>query len=470
MTNTNRALPFSVEHWPLLLGSVVSAVVVVGTATNAMTWGSVSGGWVYPYFGGLNPKSLLAFALAFPAALALAAFALRQIETRETSTLLICVFGGLLLQAILLWPYPFPLEMVVRSDLANSFYSPGLRYGFAEFLQLSERELATLPFHARHNMPGKVSLYIAFSALTTSSLVMGYLVMAVSSLGGVLLYACVRKLSDRRAALFALFFYLFLPSKLFFFPLLNTVSAVPILLGLWLHLRFLQGASSWDALWLGVVLYGVVFFDPLTLTMGLVFVALMLRALSRSEISISDAFREVAGVTVGFGVVYAVFVFSFEYEIFGRLGLAIDSARAFNLAIGRGYAVWLLNNPPELAIGLGALQATVFVSTLMGAFRGGAGERWLARLAEPAACVAWSLFAVFVFLEILGVNRGEVLRLWIFLASFVPAVTGLYCARTSSLWPFGIVLGLMMLEAAIPLGMIGFVIPGDLLPARGVHP
>ncbi|MFB3118480.1 MAG: hypothetical protein ACE1ZP_06905, partial [Myxococcota bacterium] len=165
MTKTNHVLQSSVEHWPLLLGSIASAVVVVGTATNAMTWGSVTGGWVYPYFRAFNPESLLAFAVVFPAALGLAVFALRHIETREASTLLICVVAGMLLQAILLWPYPFPLEMVVRSDLANSFYSPGLRYGFAEFLQLSERDLATLPFHARHNMPGKVSLYIAFSAL-----------------------------------------------------------------------------------------------------------------------------------------------------------------------------------------------------------------------------------------------------------------------------------------------------------------
>ena len=458
------------EHRALLLGCVLSAIVVMGTATSAMTWGSQAGGWVYPYLRGFDPRSLLAFAVVFPSALGLATFASGRIETREASTLLICVVAGLLFQTLLRWPAPFPLEMLVRSDAANSFYTPGLRYGFGEFLQRSGHALSSLPFHARHNMPGKISLYIAFAAFTRSPLAMGYLVIVLSSLGGVLLYGIVQRLADRRAGLFALFFYLFLPSKLFFFPLLNTVSAVPILLCLWLHLRFLQGREIRDALWLGMGVYGVLFFDPLPLTMGFLFAALVVRAASRREVSIRDVGREVGVMLVGFGIVYAVFLVGLRYEIFGSLGHAIGEAVEFNRRIGRGYWVWLVNNPLEFGRGLGAAQVTVFISVLIGIFRTETGSRWPARIADPAASIAWSLFAVFGVLELLGVNRGEVVRLWIFLASFVPAVTALYCTRTPSLWPFGIVLGLMILETVIPLGMIGFVVPSDLLRARGPIP
>ena len=97
----SRAVQLSAEQWPLLLGCFASAAVLVGTATHAMTWGSQAGNWVYPYLRDFNPQSLLAAAVVFPAALGLAVFASRRIETREASTLLLCVIAGIALQALL---------------------------------------------------------------------------------------------------------------------------------------------------------------------------------------------------------------------------------------------------------------------------------------------------------------------------------------------------------------------------------
>jgi hypothetical protein len=459
-----------VEHRALLLGSAASLLVVLATATGAMTWGSQAGGWVYPYIRGFNPASLLVFCLASVSSVGVAAFAASRIESRPTSMLLICLASGIAIQALLRWPAPFPLEILVRSDAANSFYTASLRYSFADFLELSTQALSSLPFHARHNMPGKVSLYIAFGALTRSPFVMGSLVMAVSSLGGVLVYAIVHRLADRRTGLFALFFYLFLPCRHFFFPVLNTVSAVPILLCLWLHLRFLQRRKLLDALWFGMVVYGVIFFDPLPLAMGVLFAALAARAIWCRELSLADIGREVGAVLLGFGIVYAGFLFGFGYEIFTGLAHAVREAAEFNSQIERSYWVWLVNNPAEFGLGVGAIQVAIFVSVSSALFRVGSGSDWLARMTEPATLIAGSLLVIFVILELLGVNRGEVIRLWIFLASFVPIVTAMYCARTPSLWPFGIVLGLMILETVVPLSMIGFVIPGDLLRAQGAIP
>ena len=90
----SRAVQISVEQWPLLLGCIGSAALLVGTATHAMTWGSQAGGWVYPYLRDFNPQSLLAAAVVIPAALGLAAFASRRIKTREASTLLLCVVAS----------------------------------------------------------------------------------------------------------------------------------------------------------------------------------------------------------------------------------------------------------------------------------------------------------------------------------------------------------------------------------------
>ena len=89
-----------------------------------------------------------------------------------------------------------------------------------------DRVRAYWPLHAQSNMPGKLMLSIAQTDFGSALDVLPWLVVFVSNLGGVLMYVFVRDLfADRRAALYSLVLYLFVPGKLLtFFPLLNTAT------------------------------------------------------------------------------------------------------------------------------------------------------------------------------------------------------------------------------------------------------
>ena len=62
--------------------------------------------------------------------------------------------------------------------------------------------------------------------------------------------------------------------------------------------------------------------------------------------------------------------------------------------------------------------------------------------------------------DLIGVNRGEVIRLWIFLACFFQIPAAYVCARLESRVALGLVLGTTLLQAALGTSMIGFILPG----------
>ena len=449
---------------PLLVGAAASLCLIGVVSMRGLPYGWPAGNWFYPYLRSFQIRSLLSFAVVLPCALALAHFSLRSIDRREWATLLVCLGVGFALQLAMRWPYPFPIEMVVRSVVANSFYEPSLRLGLAEFIRNHAALLDSLPMHTHTNMPGKLSLYIVLGWLTHSPLVMGWLVIILSNFGGLLVYRIAREFVDRRAGVFALILYLFLPSKLFFFPLLNTVSPLLILISFDLFLRFLGSGRPIFALLLGVALYFTLFFDPIPLAMGLAFAAFVVRSSYRGELGVGGAALLVGGTAVGFAVVHAAMWWGLQFDVFATLAEMIDKNTAGHARLSRSYEVWLVGNLVEFALGLGMIQVVIFLAVLGRALRRITWSRVdLERLTEPGTLLAFSLLGVLVCLDLLGMTMGEVIRTWIFLACFFPIVTAYFCARKSSSLLFGAVLSLLLLEAVVPLGMVGFVIPVDQL-------
>ncbi|HXG72963.1 MAG TPA: hypothetical protein VNJ04_20400, partial [Gemmatimonadaceae bacterium] len=84
---------------------------------------------------------------------------------------------------------------------------------------------------------------------------------------------------------------------------------------------------------------------------------------------------------------------------------------------------------------------------------------WRARLFTPIAAVSIGLLAVLLVTDLLGVNRGEVIRLWIFLACFCQIPAACACARFTGHGAIALVLGLTILQMTLGTAMIRFVIP-----------
>jgi hypothetical protein len=71
--------------------------------------------------------------------------------------------------------------------------------------------------------------------------------------------------------------------------------------------------------------------------------------------------------------------------------------------------------------------------------------------------VTLSLALILVITNALGVNRGEVVRLWIFLACFFQIPAAYVCARLGSPALIAVV-AMTLLHTALAIAMIGFVV------------
>ncbi|MBM4040280.1 MAG: hypothetical protein FJ290_17375 [Planctomycetes bacterium] len=89
----------------------------------------------------------------------------------------------------------------------------------------------------------------------------------------------------------------------------------------------------------------------------------------------------------------------------------VEANAKFNALSGRVYWKWLLVNPVEFLVFLGVPVAVLFVSRAAGAV----GDLWRRRAWREADWATLVPVGLLVALNLLGVNRGEVSRLWMFL-------------------------------------------------------
>jgi hypothetical protein len=306
-------------------------------------------------------------------------------------------------------------------------------------------------------MPGKIYLYYLLGMFTNVPEALGILTIVVSSLGGALLYLAVRWLfGDRRTALYALALYLLVPAKIYFYPILNTVAPVPILAAFLLHVAFLRTRRWYYAVGLGATLFLVVFFEPLPLTMGILFAAVLGAALVQRQLSWRDAARLVALSALGFVLLYVLMRLIFHYDLWWDFRRVLNDANSFNETARRRYDIWVRQNLLDFVLGAGVGAVILGAIGLIAALATRRGSL-LERLLRPAVVWGLAIVATLAYLDLAGVNRGEVIRLWIFLACFLQVMPAWLLAQTSRTWPFALVAAGMVLQAELGSAMMEFI-------------
>jgi hypothetical protein len=305
-------------------------------------------------------------------------------------------------------------------------------------------------------MPGKLLLLYALERISNDPTVLSWLLLAVSNLGGLLLYLLVRDLfGDRQVALYALVLYLFVPAKLFFLPLMNTVTPVVAFACLLLFERWLQRASLGYGIAAAVSLYMLVFFEPVPLVIGALVALILARAVVRGDIPVKTLMTQsLFMIAAFFGMIVLVWLrFHFNLaDAFRRV--AVDAA-AFNALEHRPYGLWVRQNLIDFGFGVGVCQAVLFWFAAADGLRRRA-DSWLNR---PIVLFSAALLVMLLALDLAGVNRGEVIRLWIFLACVFQVPTAYVCVRVQQRAAFAIVLMLTIVQAALATATIGFVVP-----------
>ena len=446
----------------MALGVLLSLAASVAVATTWLLLGSYEGHWVYGYEYGqsVTLRTFFIFLLVSAVSGALLHFTVPHpaAPQQDWAILLIWLAAGLALQVVLRSATPFDVESLFVSDTSNSFYGFSHQYDAGDLLTRFNRVGPQAPWHARGNMPGKVMLVYALRLLTSRTDILPWLVVMVSNLGAVLVYLFVRELfEDRRAALYSAVLYLFVPAKLLFIPLMNTVTPVFVLACACILLRWLAtGLWRW-AVALGVSLYALVFFEPLPLVMGLLFAALSLRAIAIGQISWTRYATQTLVVVTAFAASAEAVQITTNFDLLEAVRQASTHAVEFNATEQRPYRVWILGNLEEFLFGVGPCQAALFAGTLLNGFRGHAA--WRGWLTQPIATIGLGLLAVLIAVDLIGVNRGEVIRLWIFLACFFQVPAAWACSRFTGAGAITVVVAAGALLVALATTMIRFVVP-----------
>ena len=429
-------------------------------AMQALVFGSHDGNWVYRYVGGFKTGLVEIFLVAAILAVALfwVSWRPRQ-ESFEWPLVFAWCILALVFQACLRSLAPFSLRDIFANDAANSFYSVALHYDAGTILRDFDRLRPSWPLHAQSNLPGKLLLVQGLTHITSRPDGLAWLVIGLSNLGGALLYWFTRELlNSRRAALIVLVLYLLTPAKLFFFPLLNTVTPVVVIACACLLLTWLKTARAIYAALLGAAIYGLVLFEPGALVAGLFFAALMTRALWRGEMTSAVLVRQTGVGVAAFAATHLAMIAWFDFNLLNALrSVGADAAR-FNVAAARPYGVWVRQNLVDFLFGVGVCQAALvpmaFVDGLVST------KRTQSRWSEPIVVLCLALAGMLAAVDLIGVNRGEVIRLWIFLACLFQIPSAYVCARLDSRAAAAVVLATTMLQIALGCWMVGFVVPG----------
>ena len=261
---------------------------------------------------------------------------------------------------------------------------------------------------------------------------MAWVLLVIASSCMIPVYLLGKELVDEECGFAAAGFYAAIPALCFFQPMMDLVYALFTVWALWFHARGLGSERAWiGRLWFAA--------GGATLGLGLFFSYNQLAVLPLVAIwTATEQWRRQQESLVGLLAVGCAIVVGLAIACLGVLALAnYDLMRDFlTRDVGRSwdwgtklgleptirpYATWLWMNLVEFATFTGIPIAIGL------AFGGGRGVvATLKRSADRGQALAAALIVGLLLLDLTGVNRSEVARLWIFfmpLAAIVASST-----------------------------------------------
>jgi len=447
---------------PLILTFfAINVIFIYLVYAKNFVFGSKAGNWDYPFF-----KKIDSIPLWIPVVvmllLGLAIYiGSRMIQTHEKLVLLGWYPVAVVIQLLIRSVYPHSLGDIVGSDTSNSFYTVAIKYSPIEILSRFSDLALTFPLHARTNMPGKILLFQFFKLFTVSPQLMGYMIILVSALGALLLYyICKLLFHDKQAAFYALILYAFIPCKLFFYPILNTVTPLFILLCLFLFLVYIERKHVLFLWLLGGALYLLVLFEPTPLVTGIIFIGILIHAIGENKISKKDFWALLIFPALAFVLVYVFFRVFFSFDLLQSFQYVLQDAINFNLTDKRDYWIWIGENPKEFFFSAGIPIMILFIyltSCMISQLH--VFKYHLTRWSMENLYILSLVVTLFTVL-FLGINRGEITRLWIYLAVFFQIPAAFFLARIEySKVVFFFVAGTLVIQSLLTLQRVGFIIP-----------
>lgn len=239
-----------------------------------------------------------------------------------------------------------------------------------------------------------------------------FFLRALAAFAVVPAYLLARDLYGRHAALAAAAFAAAIPSLVLFSPGLDQCYPAIAATAGWLAYAAGRRHCNWRAALAGIAISLGLFFTLAFAVAAFWALLLGLAGLRRAEdrCDATKALELTAYGAVGFALPVLVLYAAFGYNSVAAWWTCWQQNARFNATQQRAYWHWLLVNPLDYLAFLGVPVACLFVRRAV-IEAGDAARRRFER-------VDWSALAgvgVLVTLNVLGANRGEVARLWMFL-------------------------------------------------------
>jgi hypothetical protein len=254
--------------------------------------------------------------------------------------------------------------------------------------------------------------------------------------------------------------YALIPCKQVFFPILNTVTPVFILICLYFFLVYLDSKNRLFLVLLGVSLYGLALFEPSPFVTGLLFIGVLLHAFEQKKVSKSELISILLIPILSFVMSHLFFLVFFSFNLWTAGQYIVKDALEFNLSSSRGYSIWIRENVKEFFYGVGLPIMMIFIYFVSSIL-----SQWKALVANIVNWCAINIYVVslsltFLIVLFLGINRGETTRLWIYLAVFFQIPAAYFMAKSvRSNTVFFILAGTLILQSVISVLKVGFILP-----------
>ena len=114
---------------------------------------------------------------------------------------------------------------------------------------------------------------------------------------------------------YAFTLYALISCKIFFLPILNTVTPVFILLFFYLVLVYIEKKHIWISWISGITLYFLILFEPSPLVIGIILIGILLHAIREKKVSKMDLCKLFINLFLAFLGVHILIsmLLSFEY-------------------------------------------------------------------------------------------------------------------------------------------------------------
>ena len=200
-------------------------------------------------------------------------------------------------------------------------------------------------------------------------------------------------------------------------------------------------------------------FEPSPLITGVVMAGITIHAVKEGRLARKELFKLIIYTASGFLITALLFYIVFSFNFFQSFHYLLNEARNFNINDERGYWIWIIENSREFLYGAGVPVMIIFIYMVILIF---------AQTKNLKAATQWSLenvfvislFVNFLLLLFLGINRGEITRLWIYLAVLFQVPASVFIAKIGKgTILFFLVASLLAAQGMVTLHRIGFVFP-----------